>query len=190
MSKENAAAGEQSTGATNQSREQATQPGFLSRPAVRRTLVRHIASYLLVAVAIMLLVRLTPDIGTLLGIEGLIEPVNDKLPAAADAVGGAAAVVLAIFAFLLTLLVGPVVAAVVGAVVAIRETADRKTLTLASGLGGFAGYLVPMVALFLLVDSRIPMAAITLSDAITNGVAMSVPSALAAAGMTYLTRWR
>ena len=120
----------------------------------------------------------------------MIEPVNDRLPVAADAVGGVAAVVLAIFAFLLTLLVGPVVAAVVSAVVAIRETADRKTLTLASGLGGFAGYLVPMVALFLLVDSRIPMAAVTLGDATANGVAMSVPSALAAAGMTYLTRWR
>jgi hypothetical protein len=120
----------------------------------------------------------------------VIEPVNDRLPAAADAVGEAAGVVLAIFAFPLTLLVGPVVAAVVGAVVAIRETADRKTLTLASGLSGFAGYPVPMVALFLLVDSRIPMAAVTLGNATANGVAMSVPSALAAAGTTYLTRWR
>jgi len=46
------------------------------------------------------------------------------------------------------------------------------------------------VALFLLVDSRIPMAAVTLGDATANGVAMSVPSALAAAGTTYLTRWR
>ena len=61
----------------------------------------------------------------------MIEPVNDRLPVAADAVGGVAAVVLAIFAFLLTLLVSPVVAAVVGAVRAvgaIRETADRETL--------------------------------------------------------------
>lgn len=120
----------------------------------------------------------------------MIEPVNDRLPVAADAVGGVAAVVLAIFASLLTLLVGPVVAAVVGAVVAIRETADRETLTLASGVGGFTGYLVPTVALFLLVDSRVPMTAVTLGDAAANGVAMSVPSALAAAGMPYLTRRR
>ncbi|PSQ27265.1 hypothetical protein BRD03_07450 [Halobacteriales archaeon QS_9_68_17] len=62
-------------------------------------------------------------------------------------------------------------------------------------MGGFAGYLVPTVALFLLVDSRlvdsrVPMAAVTLGDATANGVAMSVPSALAAAGMPYLTRRR
>jgi hypothetical protein len=191
MSEENQVTNQQTAGtAEGRSRRPTTDEGFFSKPAVRRTLVRHVAAYLLVAVGILLFVRLTPDIGALLGVEEALESAASKLPsAAAAAAGNAGTLILALFAFLLTVLVGPVVAGVVGVLVAVRERAERTTLTLASGLGGFLGYLLPMVVLFLLVDSRVPTASIGFGDAVANGVAMSVPSALVAAGMTYLTRW-
>ncbi len=170
-------------------RQPTTDQGFFSKSVVRRTLVTHVAAYLLVVVGILLLTRFIPDLAVLLGVEGELASVSDRVPAVANAVGGPAMIVLGLFAFLLSVFAGPIVAGIVGVAVGLKERAEWKTLTLASGLGGFVGYLLPIVTLFLLVDSQVPTASIGFGDALTNGIAMSLPSALVAAGMTYLTTW-
>lgn len=186
MSEKATSGAESPAAAQSTAQPTASEPGFFSQPPVRRTIVRHVATYLLLTVSIGLLVRSTPDLGAFLGLDSFLSGYQDDIPAALSMVGGITQLAVGLFAFLFTLVVAPVVAVIVGAVTAIVERAERKTLTSASGVGGFLAVFLPIGVGFLLLGSQLPMAAISTGEAISSAAVMAVPSALAAAGTTFL----
>lgn len=183
---EQTSSGAESPASRSTAQPTASEPDFFSKPTVRRTIVRHVATYLLLTVSVGLLVRFTPDLGAFLGLEQFLSGYEDDIPGALSTVGGIAQLAVGLFAFLFTLVVAPVVAAIVGAVTAIVERDERKTLTIASGVGGFLAFFLPIAVGFLLLGSQLPTAAISTGQAISSAAVMAVPSALAAAGTTFI----
>jgi hypothetical protein len=158
---------------------------FFSNSAVAWTLGRNIAAFLLLYFAIALTLLFVPSLESLLGIGSELAEAGQFLPAALISLINWTQLFFLLFLVFFWFAIGPFLGALLGVSAATKEgDSPGWHLAVASGIGGYLGYFIPMV-ITLIALSVVGSGSIV--PAIVSSILISIPTAIAAAGMAFLS---
>lgn len=158
-------------------------------PAFRWTILRHFAAFLLLNVCSTLTLLLVPDVLSLVGVAEMLAETEQYVPGALTALLNFTKMGVGLFTVLFWLGGGPILGALLGISSAVREReASRLTVSLASGVGSYLGFVLPFTVALVLAATLSPWAgAGNVLGAIVGGVLFAIPTGLSAAGMAFLS---
>lgn len=158
-----------------------SEPGFVSDPAVRWTILRQVGAFLLLFACTAMALFLFPQLFS-----------AEQLPSEAQEYVGFASTVgltrlgVGVFAVFLWFAGGPLLGAVLGVAAGARGGTSRGYLAVASGIGAYLGFVIPIVLGSLVASAMAPIQG-ALGTGLVTALKLGIPTALAAAGMTFLS---
>lgn len=164
---------------------------ILSRPDTQSIVKYHLGVFATVGVGLMLTSVFAPNIGQLFGIENIAE--NFGMFGGMGGMGGMASqasgmvsqMMVGIFVFMFTFIVGPLLAAVTSLTSGLRTDVDRKTAVVGATVGAYVGYFLLFAIVVFMSGTKLPLSP-DFGAVITNGLKASIPSGLVGAGTMYL----
>lgn len=162
---------------------------LFQRDTTQEILKYHVSVFAVIGLGLLLVGALAPDIGQIFGLTDMAEsaPGGTQMSGSLDMISGVASeAIIGIFMLFFMFVCGPIVAAVLGIVSGLRSDAADDELLLGSAVGSFAGYFVLFLIVLFVGGTGMPISP-DLGGVITNGIPLSIPAGLVAAGTAYTT---